>query len=315
MVDIYFRISNFLNLVSIGKLNHQSPILNQQVLVPGSWFLDLLKTRYIRVNIMNYERICNKVISAVSSVGDFILREAVKFSVDRIETKGIHDFVSYVDKNSEKILVEALNKVLPEAGFIVEEGTVKYNGESLKWIIDPLDGTTNFIHGIPVYSISVALMEGDETMLGVVYEPNFKECFYAWKNGLALLNKKMIHVSKSKSVKEALVATGFPYNDFSLMPQYLAAFEYLLKNSHGIRRIGSAAVDLAYVACGRFDAFYEYNLNPWDVAGGAFIVKQAGGIVTDFNNDNNYIFGKEIIATNNLIQSEFFEIIRKYMAR
>jgi myo-inositol-1(or 4)-monophosphatase len=264
---------------------------------------------------MNYEKICNNVISAAATVGEFILGEAVKFSLDSIETKGINDFVSYVDKNSEKILVEALRKILPEGGFLAEEGTVKYNGENLKWIIDPLDGTTNFIHGIPVYSISIALMEGNETLLGVVYEPNFKECFYAWKNSPAFLNGHLIHVSKASSVKESLIATGFPYNDYNLLPQYLAAFEYLLKNSHGARRIGSAAVDLAYVACGRFEAFYEYNLKPWDVAAGAFIVKQAGGMVTDFSNGNNYIFGKELIATNNLIQNEFFEIIRKYMLR
>ena len=264
---------------------------------------------------MNYEILCRKVIEASSSVGDFQRNEAGKFSVDKIETKGIHDFVSYVDKNSEKILVDSLKSILPEAGFITEEGTVKYNGESLKWIIDPLDGTTNFIHGIPVYSISIALMEGDETLLGVVYEPNLKECFYAWKNSPAYLNGKTIHVSKCQSVKESLIATGFPYNDFSLLKKYLSAFEYLLMNSHGARRIGSAAIDLAYVACGRFEAFYEYNLKPWDVAGGAFIVKQAGGIVTDFNNHDNYIFGKELIATNSLIQGEFINIIQKYMLK
>ncbi len=262
---------------------------------------------------MNYENICKEVIITATSVGEFIKNEAGKFSVDRIEIKGIHDFVSYVDKTSEKKLVDSLRKIVPEAGFIAEEGTVQYNGESLKWIIDPLDGTTNFIHGIPVYSISIALMDGNETLLGVVFEPNFNECFYAWKNGPAYLNNKEIHVSKTSLVKESLIATGFPYNDFSIMSQYLAAFEYLLKNSHGVRRIGSAAVDLAYVACGRFDAFYEYNLHPWDVAGGAFVVKQAGGIITDFNNGENYIFGNEIIASNTNIQLEFYKIVKQYM--
>lgn len=262
---------------------------------------------------MNYEYICKNVISAANEAGLFIQCEALKFSSDKVESKGLHDFVSYVDKGAEKILIEALADILPDAGFIAEEGTQDYKGEALKWVIDPLDGTTNFIHGLPTYSISIALMENDETVVGVVYELNLKECFYAWKGSQAYVDGKPIHVSKTEQIKDSLIATGFPYYDFDKLPLYLNSLEYILKNSHGARRLGSAAVDLAYVACGRFEAFYEYGLQPWDVAAGAFILQQAGGKVCDFRNTDNYIFGKELVATNGSVHNEFMDIIKKFL--
>jgi len=262
---------------------------------------------------MNYEFICKHAISAVNQAGRFIQTEAKKFSVDRVETKGLHNFVSYVDKTAEEMLVEELQDILPEAGFITEEGTKVHEGEQLKWVIDPLDGTTNFIHGLPPYSISVALMDGPETILGVVYELNLKECFYAWKGSPAYLDGQEIHVSKVNKVKDSLIATGFPYYDFDKMKAYLDSLEYFLKNSHGARRLGSAAADLAYVACGRFEAFYEYSLQPWDVAAGAFILQQAGGKVSDFSGGNNYIFGKELVATNSFIFEEFLGVVKNYL--
>lgn len=263
---------------------------------------------------MSYESICKKVIEIVSQTGGFIAEEAKKFSTKNIEVKGLHDFVSYVDKGSEQRLIEGLHKLIPEAGFIAEEGTRGYNNEQLKWVIDPLDGTTNFIHGLPVYSISVALMDGDKIMLGVVYEINLKECFYAWKGSPAFLNGQTIRVSQAQSIKDSLIATGFPYYDFHKMKAYLDSLEYFLQNSHGARRLGSAAVDLAYVACGRFEAFYEYSLKPWDVAAGAFIVQQAGGKISDFSGEKNYIFGKELIASNSLIFDELLAIVKKYLS-
>jgi myo-inositol-1(or 4)-monophosphatase len=263
---------------------------------------------------MSYESTCKKVIEIVSQTGGFITEEAKKFNTKNIEVKGLHDFVSYVDKGSEQRLIEGLHKLIPEAGFIAEEGTRGYNNEQLKWVIDPLDGTTNFIHGLPVYSISVALMDGDEIMLGVVYEINLKECFYAWKGSPAYLNGQTIRVSQAQSIKDSLIATGFPYYDFHKMKAYLDSLEYFLQNSHGARRLGSAAVDLAYVACGRFEAFYEYSLKPWDVAAGAIIVQQAGGKISDFSGEKNYIFGKELIASNSLIFDELLAIVKKYLA-
>lgn len=262
---------------------------------------------------MNYESTCKKVIDIALQTSEFISGEARKFSLESVEVKGLHNFVSYVDKGAEERIVNGLSKLIPEAGFIAEEGTRGYNNEQLKWVIDPLDGTTNFIHGLPVYSISIALMDGDNTVLGVVHEVNLKETFYAWKDSKAFLNERPIRVSNASSVKDSLIATGFPYYDFHKMHAYLESLEFLLKNSHGARRLGSAAADLAYVACGRFEAFYEYSLKPWDVAAGAFIVEQAGGKISDFSGGKNYIFGEELIASNSLIFDEFFAIVSKYL--
>lgn len=262
---------------------------------------------------MNYENIGKKTIDIVMDAGKFIREEARNFSLEKIEVKGLHNFVSYVDKEAEERLVSALKKLVPEAGFIAEEGTGSSNGEPFQWIIDPLDGTTNFIHGHPPYSVSVALMEGNVPKVGIVYEVNLDECFYTWENGDAWLNNRKIRVSKAPSLKDALVATGFPYYDFDRMRSYLDSLEYIMKNSHGARRLGSAAVDLAYVACGRAEAFYEYSLKPWDVAAGAFLVQQAGGKVTDFKGGDTYLFGGELVASNNLIFDEFIEIVKKYL--
>jgi len=253
--------------------------------------------------------ICTKVCSLARDTGDFIKKEAGKITVDKIEIKGFNNFVTYVDKISEQQLVKGLQSILPGAGFITEEGSAFENDSKYRWVIDPLDGTTNFIHGLPPYSISIGLMENDEVVLGVIYEVNSDECFYSWKNGKAYMNDKIINVSGVSKVKDGLIATGFPYNNYNFLKPYMKSLEYLFAHSHGVRRIGSAAIDLAYVACGRFDSFYEYNLNPWDVAAGSLIVQQAGGIVSDFNGGNDFIFGKQIIASNFLIYEEFYKVI------
>jgi len=261
---------------------------------------------------MEYKNVCIKVIEICKTVGNYIYNENCKITKDNLEIKGKHDFVTYVDKTSEKLLVDALLKLIPEAGFIAEENTSDKVGDEYNWIVDPLDGTTNFIHGVPLYAISIALKQNNEIVIGVVYEINLKECFYAWKGSEAFLNGKQIEVSKNKSINDSLIATGFPYYDYARLTEYMNIFTYLLQNSRGVRRLGSAAVDLAYVACGRFEAFYEYGLRPWDVAAGAFIVQQAGGNNYDFEGGNNYIFGKEIISCNPYITDEFLNVCKKY---
>lgn len=261
---------------------------------------------------MNLEQITLQVTRLTRSVAKMLKSELADFSVEKVETKGLHDFVSYVDKAAEEILVNELHKILPEAGFIAEENTKTKIGERYNWVVDPLDGTTNFIHGIPLFSISVALMEKEEVISGVVFEVNLEECFYAWNNSKAYLNGKEIEVSKANKLSDSLLATGFPYSDYSKLGPYLNFFQHLLRKTHGIRRFGSAAVDLAYVACGRFEGFYEYGLHAWDIAAGTLIVQQAGGKVTDFSNENNYIFGKELIATNNKIHKEFSSDMKIY---
>ncbi|MGZ3871349.1 MAG: inositol monophosphatase family protein [Mucilaginibacter sp.] len=202
--------------------------------------------------------------------------------------------------------------MLSEAGFITEEKTIKKVGERYNWIIDPLDGTTNFIHGLPVYSVSIALQEFDELVLGVVYEINQDECFYAWKGSAAYLNGVEIRTSDNVTIDKSLLATGFPYYDFSKQEAYINLFTELMKSCHGLRRLGSAAVDLAYTACGRFDAFYEYNLNSWDVAAGIVIVRQAGGEVVNFKGGAEVLESRELLATNGKITGELLEKISKY---
>jgi myo-inositol-1(or 4)-monophosphatase len=263
--------------------------------------------------MIDYQGLCSQVCDIVKQAGEFIRKEGEAFSAQSVEVKGLHNFVSYVDKGAEELIIGRLQEILPEAGFIAEEGTCTIRGDRFNWVIDPLDGTTNFIHGLPPHSVSIGLLENNCPVLGVVYEVSLDECFYAWKESPAYLNGKEIHVSDRTKVQDALVATGFPYCDYHLMRSYIDCLEHFLHHSHGVRRLGSAAVDLAYVACGRFEAFYEYGLNPWDVVGGAFILQQAGGRLSDFSGGNNYIFGKELVATNGAIFDEFLQVIQKFL--
>ncbi len=257
---------------------------------------------------MNYKAIENKVKELVIDVGAWIRNERLNFNYDKIEIKGLNDLVSYVDKTSEEKLVNGLKSIIPNSGFIVEEGTETVTAD-YNWIVDPLDGTTNFIHGINCYAISVALEHKGEILVGVVYEITYNECFCASVGNGAFLNENKINVSKVNKLSNALIATGFPVNNFTHLNSYFKTLEHLIKNTHGVRRIGAAAADLCYLACGRVDGFFEYNLKPWDVAAGALIVIEAGGVVSDFKLKNNWLFGKEIIASNKEISSTFAPLI------
>src|SRR6476469_3426660 len=183
--------------------------------------------------IDNYENLCKAVIEIAKSAGQFIRKESESFSAKRIEYKGVNDMVSYVDKTAEKMIIEALSKLLPASGFIAEEGTSDKKSDKLNWIIDPLDGTTNFIHGIPTYAVSIALEEENQLVLGVVYEINRDECFYAWKESEAFLNGKKIQVSDHTELKNTLIATGFPYYDFKRQKAYLSLFTEVMQKCHG----------------------------------------------------------------------------------
>ncbi|HSY76579.1 MAG TPA: inositol monophosphatase family protein [Bacteroidia bacterium] len=260
---------------------------------------------------LHLDSICKQVIELTHEVGHFIMTEQRKFSDSDIQKKGYNDLVTYVDKSSELALIEGLSKILPGSGILAEESGATEKQE-YTWVIDPLDGTTNFIHKLPCFAISIALVKGTEPILGVVNELNLKECFHAIKDEGAKVNGKPITVSAQDKLENSLIATGFPYNDFKLQNNYMELFKYLMTCTQGMRRIGSASVDLAYVACGRFEAFYEYGLKPWDVAAGALIVKEAGGQLAEFNGGNNYIFGKTIIGTNGLIQKAFAKAVSKY---
>lgn len=263
---------------------------------------------------MNLEILCKQVQELAREVGQFINDERQKFTSEDIVHKGKADMVTYVDKTSEARIVEKLREILPGSGFIAEEGTAKDNGEKYRWVIDPLDGTTNYIHGISPFCVSIALMEDQEIILGVVYEISLNEMFYAWKGGKAYLNGREIQVSGAAKTTDALIATGFPYYDFSKLDKYMEAMNYFMRNSHGMRRLGSAAADMAYVAAGRFEGFYEHALHSWDVAAGIIILKQAGGKVCDFNGGENYLFGGEMIACNANYFDEFYSIVHKHLA-
>lgn len=263
--------------------------------------------------MMDYKKLCFSVQEVAKNAGNFIRNEREKISSDDVELKSVASLVTYVDKNAEKQIVKALSQLIPGSGFVAEEGTATSNNEKYKWFVDPLDGTTNYIHGITPYSVSIGLSENDELVLGVVYDVDRDEIFYAWKDSPAYSNGKEIKVATAQKSEDTLIATGFPYYDFEKTDLYMEALKELMKKTRGIRRLGSAAIDLSYVAAGRFNAFYEHALHAWDVAAGVFILQQAGGKVSDFNGGNNWLYGGEIIAASNNYFPEFFGIVNHYL--
>lgn len=256
------------------------------------------------------QKLLPEVISTAKKAGAFIRKERLSFTYENAEKKGLNDLVSYVDKGAEEMIVNDLSEIFQEAGFMVEENT-RSEKKDYNWIVDPLDGTTNFIHGIPAYAVSIGLEYHNEILLGVVYEVSRDECFYAVKGCGAFLNDLPIHVSQRNTLSESLIATGFPVYNFDRLDNFVEALKYFLKTTHGARRLGAAAVDLCYLACGRVDAYFEYNLKPWDVAAGGLIVKEAGGTICDFSGKDNWIFGKECSATNGFLDGEFNAVIRE----
>lgn len=261
---------------------------------------------------MDIHQISRATREVTLEVGEFIRKECEAFDLDHVEKKGKNDLVSYVDKEAETRLVRELKAILPSAGFITEEGTTEQVKAKYRWVIDPLDGTTNFIHGLPIFSISIALMEEDQVILGIVYEVNRQECFHAIRGQGAWCNEAKIQVSQAATIGDSLLATGFPFHNFEKLNQYLSILNELMKNTHGLRRMGSAAVDLAYVACGRYEGYFEYNLNPWDVAAGTLLVEEAGGRVTDFSGGDQFTFGRELVSGNPGVHEELLSIIKKF---
>lgn len=253
-----------------------------------------------------FNKILNSVIAVANKVGSFQLDSSSKLKKSDIESKGLNDFVSFVDKQSESMLIDELSEIIPNSSFLAEEGGKIYTESEWMWIVDPLDGTTNYIHGIPLYSISIALMKGGILQLAVIHEPNLNETFHAISGGGAFVNGKPLNIGNASCMKDSLWATGFPYYDFDKIDEYMDFIKYSIKHTHGLRRLGSAAIDLAYTAAGRLDGFFEFGLKPWDVAAGALIVQEAGGIVTDFSGKDGYIFNQEIIACNKMLYEEFY---------
>ena len=225
------------------------------------------------------------------------------------EYKGDVDLVTEADRASEKLIVAAIEQRWPTHNIVGEEGTRTDHASEYRWYVDPLDGTTNFAHGFPVFCVSMALERNGELLAGVLYDPTRNEVFAAEKGSGATLNGKPIHVSKTRQICESILGTGFPSHKRHKNPN-IHFYHQVTLRSHGVRRAGSAALDLANVASGRFDGFWEFNLNPWDTAAGVLIVQEAGGKVTRFDGSPFQIDSKEVVATNGLIHDELLGLFR-----
>lgn len=256
--------------------------------------------------------ILNIAIQAAYNAGTIIQQESRNLEHLNIERKGHNDFVSEVDKRAEQAIIHTILKAYPRHNILGEEGGNVDNGSEITWIIDPLDGTTNYLHGHPQYSVSIAVKEGDKITHGVVFDPNRNDIFTAELGKGAQLNNGRIRVSRQSSLADSLLATGFPTYDMSFLDRYLAIFREMLQSTAGQRRAGSAALDLAYVAAGMVDGFWEFNLKPWDIAAGYLLIKEAGGLVCDFDGGQEMLSSGNIIAANPKLVSPILKIIQSH---
>ena len=263
--------------------------------------------------MQNLETLTRLVCDIAREAGSYIRKEREGFSVEKVERKHAHDYVSYVDKGSERLIVERLGALLPEAGFITEEGLATHRDEQLLWVVDPLDGTTNFIHGFAPYAVSIALIQGERILLGVVYEICADECFYAWQGGGAYVEKgqgpsEPLHVGRS-SIGDALLCLQLPYNSDAYKPVIQHLIDHFYGRVASIRMIGSAAMALCYVAAGRLDGYAERYIGQWDFMAGALIVSEAGGRVTDYAGAATFLRGNSVVATNGIIHPDLLEAV------
>ncbi len=254
--------------------------------------------------------ITREVCTIARQAGQYIKEQLESFSLDRVEQKNNHDYVSYVDKHSEEMIVNALKQLPIEAGFITEEKTAQYNNEAYCWVIDPLDGTTNFIHHYAPFAVSIALRKEREILIGVVYIVPSDECFYAWEEGGAFLNGKAISVNKQDDIDKALLCIELPYNDKAYHDIGMHLLNHFYGRAGGIRMNGSAASALCYVAAGRLDGWLEKYIGQWDYSAGVLIITEAGGKVTDFSGSDDYLFGDNIVATNGVIHKELLKEVK-----
>ena len=239
----------------------------------------------------------NIAIRAARAAGDVIIRQIDHVQDLPVTKKSKNDFVTEVDKHAEIAIIDTLRNSFPNHAFLAEESGQKGDSPYL-WIIDPLDGTTNYLHGFPQYAVSIALQHNGELVQAVVYDPLRQELFTASRGEGAMLNNKRIRVSKQKSLEGALLGTGFPFKEQERLNEYLDSFKALFPMTAGIRRAGAASLDLAYVACGRLDGFWEFGLKPWDIAAGVLLIKEAGGMINDFYGGDEYMDTGDIVTSN-----------------
>ena len=255
----------------------------------------------------------NIAVRAARRAGNLIARSADDIDRLDITTKAPNDFVSQVDQQAEQIIIDTLLEAFPEHSILAEESGTQGEDETHQWIIDPLDGTTNFLHRFPQFAVSIALKVNGRLEHAVVYDPTRQELFTASRGAGAQLNDRRIRVSKRRGLEGALLGTGFPFKQQHHLDAYLATFRALFPMTAGIRRPGSAALDLAYVAAGRIDGFWEIGLSPWDSAAGALLVQEAGGLISDFSGGNDYLDSGNVVAGNPKVFKSILQTIRPHL--
>ena len=252
----------------------------------------------------------NVAVKAARRAANVIQRASLNLDTVRIEKKRHNDFVTEVDQAAEQAILEVIREAYPKHAILAEESGAHGIGQSeYEWIIDPIDGTTNFFHGHPQYAVSIALAHKGQIQQAVVYDPNRNDLFTASRGVGAFLNDRRIRVSKRTSLNECLIATGFPVVDQSMMDTYLAMLKDVLAKTAGARREGAASLDLCNVACGRVDGFFEFNLKPWDIAAGSLIVQEAGGIVTDMDGEDGWLESGDIVAGIPKVLAQLLQIL------
>ncbi|MBM4136126.1 MAG: inositol monophosphatase [Nitrospira sp.] len=252
----------------------------------------------------------NIAINAARLAGKTILDNLGRIAKKDVGLKAASDFVTRVDMESEQIIINTIKEYFPHHSFLAEESLKEAETDRYRWIIDPLDGTTNYIHGYPVFSVSIALEYNKDIIIGVIFDPLRDELFTAEKGRGAFLNGNSIRISSVSDFKDCLIATGFPFRKKGFIDLYLKLFKNIFNKVSDLRRTGSAALDLAYLACGRCDGFFEIGLSPWDIAAGAIMIQEAGGIVTDFGGGPDYLLTGNIVAGKPAIHDKLLEEIK-----
>ncbi|HPE03860.1 MAG TPA: inositol monophosphatase family protein [Thauera sp.] len=254
----------------------------------------------------------NIAVKAARRAATVINRASTQLDLLTVQSKSSNDFVTEVDRAAEQAIIEVLRDAFPGHGILAEESGESGPESEFTWIIDPLDGTTNFIHGMPQYAVSIAQTKNGVLEHAVVYDPNTNEMFTASRGAGAFLNDRRIRVSRRTRLNESLIGTGFPFRQFDHVDAYLAMFKELTQKTAGIRRPGAASLDLAYVAAGRFDGFWEMGLSPWDMAAGVLLIQEAGGLVSDLSGEANYLATGNLVAGSPKIFGQLLPIIQAW---
>ncbi len=258
------------------------------------------------------QALLNTAVKAARRAGEIATRQLKRLDEVRVRDKGVNEFVTQVDEAAEESIITTIQKYYPDHAFLAEESGSRGESE-YTWIIDPLDGTTNFIHGLPIFSVSIALRIKGRLSIGVVYDPNRQEIFTAIRGRGAQVDGHKIRVSGRRGLEGALIGTGFPYRSHERMKSYLAMLEQVLLNTAGVRRPGSAALDLANLAAGRLDGFWEFGLNIWDIAAGSLILRESGGLISELEGKNDYLASGNIVAGSPKVHDALKKLITPYL--